>query len=121
MSSARRDLGDAVERAAQVMLERAGLACITRQFATRHGEIDLVMRDGDTIVFTEVRYRTHGSFGGGAASVDGIKQARLVKAAQGWIAAHPGHALAPMRFDVVAASGPPERLEFDWIRDAFRT
>ena len=120
MSTARRELGDAVERAAQALMERAGLALVTRQFSTRHGEIDLVMRDGDTIVFTEVRYRAHQSYGGGAGSVDGFKQARLVKAAQGWIAEHPALAMVPMRFDVIAASGPPGQLAFDWIRDAFR-
>ncbi|MBK8285319.1 MAG: YraN family protein [Ahniella sp.] len=121
MSTARRQLGDAVERAAEAMLERAGLRLLARQVANRYGEIDLVMRDHDVIVFVEVRYRAHSGFGGAPASVDLRKQARVIKAAQGYIVAHPEVALAPMRFDVIAADGPPDAPRFDWIRDAFRT
>lgn len=121
MSTARRQLGDAVERAAATMMERAGLKVLARQVANRYGEIDLVMRDRDVLVFVEVRYRAHTGYGGAPASVDLRKQARIIKAAQGFIVANPAEAMAPMRFDVIAADGPPDAPSFEWIRDAFRT
>lgn len=70
------------------------------------------------IVFVEVRYRRSRAFGGGAASVDAGKRRRLLLAAQLYLGAHPAHAQAPCRFDVVEASGEPPQLH--WLRDAFR-
>lgn len=78
------------------------------------------MRDRDTLVFVEVRYRSHPGFGGGAASVDAGKRRRLVVAAQRFLLAHPEFAQAPCRFDVVEAEGDPAAPTLHWIRDAFR-
>ena len=84
-----RAAGDAFEQRACVELERAGLTVLARNYTTRHGELDLVMRDGDTVVFVEVRYRKSASHGDAAASITASKQARLILAAQHWLAAHP--------------------------------
>jgi putative endonuclease len=116
----RRARGDAVESAALRFLEANGLRLLARNASARGGELDLVMRDGATLVFVEVRYRGNAAFGGGAASVDAGKRRRLVHAAQAWLLRHPQHTDAPCRFDVVAASGDPAAPHFDWLRDAFR-
>ncbi|WP_115561310.1 YraN family protein [Xanthomonas arboricola] len=118
MSAARQQRGAAVEAAARVMLEQAGLGLVVSNANYRGGELDLVMRDGPALVFVEVRYRRDTRFGGGAASVDVRKRRKLVLAAQLFLASHPALAALPCRFDVVEASGEPPVLH--WIRDAFR-
>lgn len=116
----RRARGDAVETAALAFLQQRGLRLLARNASARGGELDLVMAEGDSVVFVEVRYRGSAAFGGGAASVDAGKRRRLVRAAQAWLLRHPRHADAPCRFDVIAASGDPAAPAFDWLRDAFR-
>ncbi|MFA0923867.1 YraN family protein [Xanthomonas fragariae] len=118
MSAARRQRGAAVEAAARALLEQAGLRLVVGNANYRGGELDLVMRDGQSLVFVEVRYRRDDRFGGGAASVDRRKRRKLVLAAQLFLASHPELAALPCRFDVVDGSGEPSIL--NWIRDAFR-
>jgi putative endonuclease len=76
-----RAAGDAFELRACAELERAGLQLLARNYHTRHGELDLVMLDRQTIVFVEVRYRKHASHGDAVASVTPGKQIKLVLAA----------------------------------------
>lgn len=114
-----RAAGDGYEQRACGELERAGLTLLARNYTTRHGELDLVMRDGEAVVFVEVRYRRSASHGDAAASVTASKQARLILAAQHWLAAHPKHAQRTCRFDVVSYDGPPEAIERRWLRGAF--
>lgn len=109
-----RDKGADKERLAQTYLEAQGLRLVTSNYRCRRGEIDLVMRDGQTLVFVEVRYRASERFGGAAASVGLAKQRRLQAAAGHFLQGH-GNAL-PCRFDVLAI-GAGDRI--DWIRDAF--
>jgi len=113
----RRETGAAAEAAARAMLEDAGLAWLASNVNYRFGELDLVMRDGDTVVFVEVRYRSSDRFGGAAASVDFRKRRRLVLAARAWLAGRRGLADAGCRFDVVTVQG--EDLHCDWIPNAF--
>lgn len=109
------DSGQAAEVAAAEFLTRRGLAILHRNFRCRFGEIDLIARDGDTVVFVEVRMRARGDFGSAAESITATKRARLVKAAGLYLA---GQRKTPRcRFDVVLVSGPEGRIE--WIRDAF--
>jgi putative endonuclease len=103
---------DAEERAAR-FLGRRGLAIVTRNYRTRLGEIDLVARDGATLVFVEVRMRSLGRFGGAVASITHRKRRRIVAAARQFIM---GLArVPPCRFDVVALDGD----DCEWIRGAF--
>ncbi|MEG8131245.1 YraN family protein [Xanthomonas hortorum] len=118
MPAARQQRGAAVEALARALLEQAGLRLVVANANYRGGELALVMRDGQALVFVEVRYRRDNRFGGGAASVDRRKRRKLVLAAQVFLAYHPALASLPCRFDVVAASGEPPVL--NWIRDAFR-
>jgi putative endonuclease len=114
-----RAAGDVFEQRACAELERAGLKLLARNYTTRHGELDLVMRDGNTVVFVEVRYRKSTSHGDAAASITTSKQARLILAAQHWLAANPKHAKYPCRFDVVSYDGPPAAVRREWLRNAF--
>ena len=116
--TARRARGDAVEDAALALLQSQGLRLVARNVGYRGGELDLVMADGDALVFIEVRYRAGNAFGGGAASVDPRKRRKLVRAAGLFLVGHPQFAQRPCRFDVVSAGGAGAQL--DWLRDAFR-
>lgn len=111
--------GDVFEDRALEHLQRAGLKLLARNFATRFGELDLVMRHADALVFVEVRYRRHRRFGGGAASVGAAKRERIARAAQGFLQAHPRLAALPCRFDVVAFDGEAPIAECEWIKAAF--
>lgn len=114
-----RAAGDVFEQRAQVELERAGLKLLARNYTTRHGELDLVMREGDTVVFVEVRYRVRAGHGDAAASVTAAKQGKLICTAQLWLAANPQHAQRPCRFDVVSYDGPAGHAQMQWLRAAF--
>ena len=109
-------IGRRAEQAAAEFLEKRGLRVIARNYRCRGGEIDLVCRDGATLVFVEVRLRSDPRFGGAAASVTVAKQGRIALAAQHYLAAYRLHD-APCRFDCVLIDGeaPPE-----WLRDAFQ-
>ena len=112
--------GAQVEAAAREYLVTAGLQPLAANAQARHGELDLVMRDGDTVVFVEVRYRRSSAFGGGFASVDAGKRRRLVLAARQFLSTHRELRDAPCRFDVIDATGDPAAPTLQWLRDAFR-
>jgi putative endonuclease len=107
-------LGQTAETRAEAFLKTRGLTLVARNWRCRFGEIDLVMRDGATLVFIEVRLRSRADFGGAAASVTPAKQKKLLAAARQYLTTL--KTLPPCRFDVVALSGDgaPE-----WIRNAF--
>jgi len=112
-------IGARFEQLALEYMERAGLKLVERNYRTRFGELDLIMRDGATLVFVEVRYRRDPHFGGGAASVGVAKRQKLTRAAQGFLQAYPRFASSPCRFDVIAFDGDADAPDFDWQRAAF--
>jgi putative endonuclease len=118
--SQRRATGNAFEIAAETHAQKQGLATLDRNVSCRFGEIDLVLRDRDIVVFAEVRYRDTQRFGGAIASVDARKQRRMIAAAQFYLQSRPALARAPCRFDVFAIEGEIGKPEITWIRDAFR-
>ena len=118
-ADARHDTGAAAESAAARYLTSQGLVLLDTNVRYRDGELDLVMRDGDTLVFVEVRYRASTDFGGAAASVTPTKQRRLIRAATRYLAAHPKYSVLPCRFDVIGAEGNPDAPQITWLRAAF--
>ncbi|MBD8873450.1 YraN family protein [Rhodanobacter sp. DHB23] len=114
-----RSTGAAFEQRASAELERAGLKPLARNYTTRHGELDLVMLDRDTVVFVEVRYRVHAGHGDALASITRDKQDKLIRTAQLWLASHPQHAQRACRFDVVSYDGPGADARMQWLRAAF--
>ncbi len=111
--------GAAGEALAARHLERIGLRIIARNVHLRYAELDLVARDGATLVIVEVRLRSSARFGSAEASVDGRKQRRIARATAELIARGGLPRFSRVRFDVVAidaSSTPPVLTHF---RDAF--
>ncbi|GAC1632296.1 MAG: YraN family protein [Nevskia sp.] len=96
-------------------LEARRLRLVARNWRCRGGELDLVMRDGETLVVVEVRSRGRSDYGSAFESIDARKQAKLILATQNFIAMHPEHAAREVRFDAVAIDG--EQLQ--WLKAAF--
>lgn len=111
--------GRSMEDRACRHLQARGLVMLERNLSCKAGEIDLVARDANVLVFIEVRYRHTQRYGGGAASVDGGKQQRLIFAAKFFLPRlarrhFAGH-IPACRFDVVSIR--PAGLT--WIKAAF--
>jgi putative endonuclease len=115
----KRKLGEQFEQQACRYLQKQGLKLKERNADFRVGEIDLVMQDGDTLVFVEVRFRAQQGFGGAAASVDRRKQQKLIKAAQLYLLKHFANNPPPCRFDVVAMEDNQQGPSINWIKNAF--
>ena len=96
----RHDFGKTGEDLACAELARRGYAILARRYRTRYGEIDIVARDGQSIVFVEVKARAGGEFGGAAAAVTAWKQRRITNMAVNYLSRHRLHD-RPCRFDVV--------------------
>jgi putative endonuclease len=105
--------GISAEDRAADHLARHGLEIIARNFRTRLGEIDLVAKEGDVLVFVEVRMRASGSFGGALESITPAKQRRLRAAASQFL--QKLRWMPRCRFDVVLL----EADEVRWLRAAF--
>ena len=91
------------ETAENHLRETRGMTCLQRRYRSKCGEIDLIMREGETIVFVEVKTRLTASLGAGMMSINAAKQKRIARAAAVYLAAtrQTGH---PVRFDVVEIS-----------------
>lgn len=98
-------------------LEARGLSIVARNVRGGGGEIDLVARDGGTIVFVEVKWRRDASRGAPAEAVTPFKRRKLLSAARTWLAENPSGSWREVRFDVVAIEGDAQTT--DWIRGAF--
>lgn len=107
--------GAQAEQRAAAYLMHQGLHVLVRNWRVRGGEIDLICREGETLVFVEVRLRKNRQFGGAAESITATKQARIVHAARHYLAGKPEQ---PCRFDVVLLDDL-ETATPEWIRHAF--
>ena len=114
-----RQKGSHWEQVAESFLLGKGLKTVQRNFNGRLGEIDLVMLDGRTLVFAEVRYRGSKSHGGSAASVTELKQQRITLAAMRYLQCEKQHRRRPCRFDVVSIGKVEGRTLLNWIKGAF--
>ncbi len=109
--------GLAHEQIALDHLLAQGLTLEQRNYRCRLGEIDLIMRDGQTVIFVEVRYRRSAGHGGALASIGHAKTRRIAMSAQTYLKQRYGTLDMPMRFDVVALDGPAPTLR--WLKAAF--
>lgn len=112
-------VGDAAETKALTWLQRQGLNLVQRNYRCRQGEIDLIMRDGEFLVFIEVRQRTQATHGAASETVTLRKQRRLIMAARHFIVNHNISADQCMRFDVIGLGPHKESGAVDWIPNAF--
>jgi putative endonuclease len=99
-----RSFGIHGEEIAAGYLARRGYRILERNFRTRMGEIDVIARDGDVLVFVEVKARRTDAFGGASSSVDRKKRVRLAKLARAYLHRR-GWADRPCRFDLVTIRG----------------
>ncbi len=114
-------LGVRAETAALTWLQQQGLKALTRNYRCRFGEIDIIGRHGEHLVFVEVRFRSNPRYGGAVESVDARKQQRLWTTAEDFLQRHSEHRQLPCRFDVVVASrcSAGEQFDFYWHQNAF--
>lgn len=108
--------GAQAEQLAAQYLQQQGLKLLQVNYHCRFGEIDLIMQDGETVVFVEVRLRSNGAFGGAAASIDARKQAKLVKTAQHYLTTL--KRMPPCRFDAIVMS-TADIAAIEWLKGAF--
>ena len=102
------------EAIAATHLAQKGLTLLEQNYNSRFGEIDLIMRDQNTLVFIEVRQRSSNRFGDALASVDQRKQQKIILTAQHYLSTHPDD--SPCRFDVVALD---KDHQIQGVKDAF--
>ncbi|MDO8926867.1 MAG: YraN family protein [Sideroxyarcus sp.] len=106
--------GVQAEQLAAQFLQRQGLTLVETNYRCRFGEIDLILREGQTLVFAEVRQRSRGDFGGAAASIDMHKQQRLILTAQQYLTSLPR--IPPCRFDALLLDAASN---IEWVKNAF--
>lgn len=102
-------------------LEQQGLTLVTSNFHSRFGEIDLIMKDKEDLVFVEVRYRSNALFGSAAESVNYSKQQKIIKTAQFYLLNEKKYQQLNCRFDVVSVTLHHQELQATWYQHAFLT
>ncbi len=114
-----RNIGAIAEDMAVAYLEENNLILLTRNYHCRRGEIDLIMQDGNFLVFIEVRYRKNNHYGSAAESVTRQKQQRLLTTAEYFLQNEKQNADNACRFDVITLSGQ-QNPQIEWIKNAFQ-
>lgn len=106
--------GAMAERIAEHYLCKHGYIFIDRNFHSKVGEIDLIMRNGHTYVFVEVRYRANGSRGNASESITHYKYQRCLKTAQYWLLKN-NLANSQYQIDVIAIDGRLREENITWL------
>ena len=107
--------GDEAEKIAAAYLQQQGLTLLETNYRCRFGELDLVMRDGNALVFVEVRLRSNADFGGAGMSITAHKRKKLIRAAEHYLQ---HHGSTSCRFDAVLMDKIGIQ-HIEWIRNAF--
>ena len=111
--------GRRAEAIAERFLIGKGLRLVTRNFRCRSGELDLVMEHDPYLVIVEIRYREHARPVSPLASISATKRQRIVCATRRFVQLHECYYEHPVRFDVVALSGPLAQVQLKWLAGAF--
>lgn len=125
-----RTLGDRGEAAAAKFIKAEGFRIIEKNFRCKSGEIDIIARDGDTVVFVEVKTRSSDGYGSPVEAVGPVKIRRIIRASETYLATHSQgrrshqpypapHPPKAVRYDVVSVELKDGRLECELIKDAF--
>jgi len=113
-----RDQGQKIERFAGLYLFARGAEPLRYNYHCAMGEMDIIARQNNWLLFVEVRYRKSLDYGGPLASIDWRKQQRLIKIAQYFLNAHSWTQNLSPRLDVIAVSGSIPNLQFEWLTNA---
>lgn len=111
--------GAKAEQIAATFLQQKGLILIEKNFRSKYGEIDLIMREAKILVFIEVRLRSNQRFGGAAASIGQSKQQKLSNTAEYYLQQHSqAYAHYGCRFDAILMQ-TADINAVEWIKNAF--
>lgn len=110
-----RTCGTLYEEMAAGYLQNNGLQILEKNFRTRYGEIDLIAKEGDTLVFAEIKYRRDSSRGYPQEAVGYRKQQKICRVSDYYRMQHRISEFQAVRFDVIGICGE----ELTWIRNAF--
>ncbi len=110
-----RKKGTEYEEKAAEYLARNGVHIIERNYRNRRGEIDIIGKDGEYLVFFEVKYRKDDSMGDPAEAVNYAKQKNICRVAQYYVVTQRKDTSTPVRYDVIAVCGD----ELVWYKNAF--
>lgn len=121
-----KEIGSSAENIAKQYLEQHGLRFIDNNFSSRFGEIDLIFREGETLVFVEVRYRKNNAYGHSIETITQSKQQKIIKTAEYYLHKNQLSESLHCRFDVIGIE-PPNLTEkqastpysINWIKHAF--
>jgi putative endonuclease len=108
--------GALAEALACRFLKKQGLVLLQRNFNTKMGEIDLIMRDKDVVVFVEVKHRTNRDFIKPAQTINRLKRQRLIRTALFYLQTVKKHKPFKARFDMIGVAG---NEEVEWIKNIF--
>ncbi|MBM5572305.1 MULTISPECIES: YraN family protein [Deefgea] len=108
------DRGAAAEQRAADFIATQGLKLVARNWRCRFGEIDLIAKEGKTLIFIEVRARRHAQFGGAASSIQRSKQEKLIRTAQLYLQSI--SPVPPCRFDAICIDGD----DLVWLKDCIQ-
>ena len=114
--------GTQAEQLAARFLKKQGYKISECNYLVRGGEIDIIARDRNEVVFVEVRYRKSDHYGSAEESIDGRKQQRLIKAASHYLQEHNLWDKVPCRFDTICITvdpAQPSRQDINWQKNAF--
>jgi len=115
-----RETGNITEIFAANYLVKQGLIIQEKNLYSRMGEIDIIMKDGDTFVFVEVKYRASAQFGGAISTISAKKQQKIRKTAAFYLQqCGLNEYNTPCRFDVIALQGNISNLDITWLKNAF--
>lgn len=113
-------IGQSAEQLAITYLKKQNCKLYHQNFRCKAGEIDLIVQDGNSLVFVEVRYRRQENFGTAAETVNHTKQAKLIKTAQWYLLHQKRDPQTVCRFDVISVTGDLEQdPQIQWIKNAF--
>ncbi len=114
------DKGQITELFAQNYLSARGLQFVARNYHCRRGEIDLIMIDGNSYVFVEVKYRKNRQFGGAVAAISASKQKKFKHCVTFYLHQKDLNEYnTPCRIDVVTLEGDMDKPQVTWLKNAF--
>lgn len=111
--------GRLAEQQALEFLQARGLELVQRNYRTARGEIDIIMREGETLVFVEVRHRTNEAFCPATETIDSAKQQRLRVTGEHYLQRHARTFTGDCRFDIITLTGTDGNTKWQWLRNAF--
>ena len=118
-NNSRTKTGRAGEDLALQYLKKQSLTLVRRNFRSRFGEIDLIMRDKNTIIFIEVRSRKNNFFLDPIETIDYSKRNKIIKTSQIFMQNTSSSNQFDWRFDVVTLTGRGHNMKIEWIKAAF--